>query len=181
MINPGLSVQIIQQDFTPAEIIVQIERKFINVRESVTALGKATKEKMQELIQTKRITGSADDIKYGNLADSIDVYYWGNGVDFVAAGIGSINKLNERAPYWYIVNYGGSVTKSSGTYHFTPGYFQGNKFHYNPMQSDGFMLPDGLSSSAILPPLGYIESTRVWLASLVRILKISSTGEVRIS
>jgi hypothetical protein len=103
----------------------------------------------------------------GNLANSMQVeMVAGAGTGSVGWGIGKISDLNIQAPYWRIINNGGSSFK--GDYHFVPGFFNGNKFVYNPMMPEGKSLPSGVKG--IIAPMNYIEATHFNLDREINII-----------
>jgi hypothetical protein len=103
----------------------------------------------------------------GNLANTMKVEMpSGAGEAQVSWGIGKIADLDQFAPYWRIINYGGSGFK--GDYHFVPGFFNGNKFTYNPMMPEGKMLPSGVKG--LIKPMNYIEATHLNLDREINII-----------
>ena len=109
----------------------------------------------------------------GNLANSMKIDYSsqkGGEAPSMGWGIGKFTDLDKLAPYWYLINYGGSSFQ--GDYHFVPERFHGtNKFTYMPGNSDGdgYMLPSGVKG--VIKPMGYIEASRFMLdAELNRII-----------
>ena len=98
----------------------------------------------------------------GNLAKSMKIEYSsqkGGEAPSMGWGIGHMLYLDVFAPYWHIINYGGSGFK--GYYHFVPGFFNGNKFVYNPTIAEGKSLPSGVKG--IIKPMNYIEESRAEL------------------
>jgi hypothetical protein len=96
----------------------------------------------------------------GNLANAMTLErHAGAGEAQVSWGIGKISDLNIQVPYWKIINYGGSGWH--GDYHFTPGFFNGDVFKYNPMMPEGKMLPSGVKG--IIKPMNYVEASRMQL------------------
>jgi len=95
----------------------------------------------------------------GNLANSMKIDYFsqkGGELPSRGWGIGHKLYLEVFAPYWYLINYGGSCFK--GDYHFVPGFFDGKIFKYNPMIAEGKSLPSGVKGYII--PMHYIEASK---------------------
>ena len=85
----------------------------------------------------------------------------------VGWGIGQIAEMKQIAPYYYLVNYGGSTFK--GLYHITPGEFVGGTFQYDSGSKKGKRLPSG--TKGINNPLHYIEKSQSFMDSeIVNIL-----------
>jgi len=95
----------------------------------------------------------------GNLANAIDFEVDRADKENFNVYIGNISKLDRMAPYWYIVNYGGKVTRYSGNTHFTPGRYFGNTFKYGRGKSGGYIMPSGLKQTVRIRPMNYIEAT----------------------
>jgi len=97
--------------------------------------------------------------------DSAGIVFW---------GIGNIDILQKKAPYWYVVNYGRKVSGESfvpGGGKFVPGFF-GNGVAPNPsMRGVGierFTKTSGQGQSmgiypGIIRPINYIEMTEAKL------------------
>lgn len=89
----------------------------------------------------------------GNLVKNVDFHLEVPiGFGQIFWGVGNIDKLNQSAPYWYVINYGKTVfglpyIPNNGN--FIPGYFRGgdgrpdsskrgsgkDSFHYRPLEA----------------------------------------------
>lgn len=124
---------------------------------------------MQQFI-TSKVKGEST----GNLVRSIKLYSEaGAGTGSVSWGIGLISEMDALAPYWHIIDVGGSGFK--GDYHFVPGFFNGSKFVYNPMMAEGKMLPSGVKG--IIKPMHYISATRLQLDKEIQRILTSLKGK----
>lgn len=146
-------------NFTPKFDVIQIYNEMISknwfeIQLKVYELGNEMLAYIQQYI-TSQIK-SKDST--GNLVRSIKLdAQAGAGEGQVAWGIGYIPEMNKTAPYWRLMNYGGSTWQ--GDYHFTPGFFDGGKFIYNPMIKEGQSLPSGVKG--VITPMNYIDVTRM--------------------
>ena len=124
----------------------------------------------------------------GNLAKSINFEPMaGAGTGMISWGIGNINNLNASAPYWYVVNYGKTVSgrpyiPNNGN--FVPGRFRGGdgrpqasmrgkgveSFHYAPGSGMG-MYP-----KRAIRPMNYISATRARLTREIALLLATFKG-----
>ena len=96
--------------------------------------------------------------KSSKLMNSIKLYRNRNiGGAEIGWGIGLKSEMNQLAPYWYLVNFGGLTWK--GEYHITPGSFdEGGIFQYDPSSKKGKRLPSG--TKGINYPLNYIQESQ---------------------
>jgi len=146
-ITPKFDSKIIYNEF--------IEKNWFEFQEQLFDAGNKMLSYMQGFIASK-IKGEST----GNLVRSIKLYSEaGAGTAEVSWGIGLISEMDAIAPYWHIIDVGGS--SFSGDYHFVPGFFEGNKFKYNPMMAEGKSLPSGVKG--IITPMHYISATRLEL------------------
>lgn len=137
------------------EIKIKLHKDLEQIKKGLLRAGFAAEKKMKENIRPKR-TGST-----GKLARSITLENFGTiGGYFV--GIGNITKMDKEAPYWAIVNYGGTPN-FGGNYHFVPGSFNGSIFEYSPGAKTGKMLPSGIKGN--VRPMNYIEKTASWVSN----------------
>jgi len=155
--------------FSVREIIDStIGKDWFRFQAEAMALGQSLHAYMQSFINSnrKRQGGS------GNLAKSINFdKKAGAGLGRIWWGIGHIPTLQSRAPYWYVVNYGKTV--SGRPYipnygNFVPGRFSGGdgrpqasmrgkgveSFRYAP---DSGM---GMNPRSPIRPMNFIQSTR---------------------
>ena len=131
-----------------------IAKNWFEIQLRVYELGNDMLSYMQQYI-TAQIKGKDST---GNLVRSIKLHAEaGAGEGTVAWGIGYIPEMNKIAPYWRLMNYGGSTWH--GDYHFVPGFFSGDKFVYNPTIKEGKALPSGVKG--VITPMNYIDVTRM--------------------
>ena len=146
-ITPNFDSKIIYNEF--------IEKNWFEFQSALFDAGNTMLSYMQQYI-TSKVKGEST----GNLVRSIKLYQEaGAGTASVSWGIGLISEMNALAPYWHIIDVGGSGFK--GDYHFVPGFFNGNKFVYNPMIAEGKSLPSGVKG--IIKPMHYVDATRLQL------------------
>jgi len=158
---PKFNAQLIYQEVVGAQWI-----KFQNL---VEILGHHLLGYLQTYINARSHTNRT----IGNLAKSMELEVLAEaGTASIGWGIGKIATLDMLAPYWYIINYGGSSWK--GDYHFVGGEFVGNKFEYMPYSGKGAMLPSGIKGTII--PMNYIEATRFQLDAEINIILQSLKG-----
>jgi len=139
-----------------------IGKDWIRFQLAVYGLGQETLTVIHELIdKTAKYKGKP---KTNKLIDSIKLYE-SSGMGEVSWGIGNISEMNQLAPYWYLVNFGGSTWK--GESHITPGEFDtGGTFQYNPSAKTGKRLPSG--TKGINYPLHYIENAQLYVDDEIR-------------
>lgn len=83
-----------------------IEKDWFKFQELVYELGEHTLSYIQNFINSR----THREGRTGNLANSIKKYdlpHTGAGEASVGWGIGLISEMNELAPYWYLLNFGG--------------------------------------------------------------------------
>ena len=114
----------------------------------------------------------------GKLENSIEFEVISTAPANIGWGIGNINVLNQKARYWYVVNYGkmvGGQPYIPNKGNFVPGSFEGNrpesslkggvqKFNFN----DGSNF--GMNPKSIIRPLNYISATRARFNTKLRSL-----------
>lgn len=93
-----------RQGPTIEEIEKNIATLFIESKEAARALAVDTRDYMRDIIQTskKRKSGSRD-----NLENAIEVDELPTTEKEFHFGVGNIRHLDEVAPYWLLLNYGG--------------------------------------------------------------------------
>lgn len=157
------------------DLMKTIKIQFIEAKRATSGLAIKTRKYMVNVIKSRK---KPDPRSENRLENSILVHYEDDGN---IVGVGKIAHMNMFAPYWNIVNYGGSpVHKPATQRHFVPGVFMGNKFIYQPGSSGGYMLPSGLAAHAVLPPMYYIERTKHWLRGVAKIHFSSVTQKAQI-
>jgi hypothetical protein len=168
----------ISASFTPKfnakEIMSEwIQKDWFILQSAIADLGGEMLNYMQGFIEERRVRPTE---ATGKLSKNIKLYPMGGfGQAEVGWGIGDMSVMSKQAPYWYIINFGGSSFK--GEYHFTPGYFDGGIFKYVEGSKEGKMLPSGVKG--IIKPMNYIEASRLMLQNeLYNLLnKMANEGE----
>jgi hypothetical protein len=132
-------------------------------------LAEQTLDYMQNYISSNTHRGST-----GNLAKSITLYKDPNTVGQIHWGIGDLEVLQTKAPYWYVVNFGKYVNsaedfipgKSKGaTGTFVPGFFgegNGADSSQKGSGSEYFTKARGVGMGMYpgpIRPINYIEAT----------------------
>jgi len=163
-ITPKFDSKIIYHDW--------IEKDWFNFQNQLFEAGNTMLSYMQQYI-TSKIKGESS----GNLVRSIKFYgVAGSGTGMISWGIGLIPEMDALAPYWHIIDVGGSSFQ--GDYHFVPGRFHGtNKFTYMPGNSDGdgYMLPSGVKG--VIKPMHFSDATRLELdREIQRIIQSLKSG-----
>lgn len=150
--------------FNTREIIDEtIKKDWFEFQLQAFALGKKMTLYMQHYINNNRKRAGGT----GNLAKTI-TFEGQTGAGVISWGIGNISVLNNRAPYWYVLNYGKKTTGAEfipGGGKFVPGYFgDGNRANPNlkGRGTEKFTHSRG-SGKGMYPgrirPINYIEST----------------------
>lgn len=168
--------------FNVREIIdTTIRKDWFLFQNQVHQTGIAITAYMQNYINSRRKRRGNS----GNLASSITFEPFTSTPATIGWGIGNINILNQKAKYWYVVNYGKTVggqpfIPAKGK--FIPGSFEGNapssalktgvqKFNYN----DGSNM--GMFAKTPIRPLNYIQATRArFNRDLVRLISRLKKG-----
>ena len=160
-ITPKFDSKIIYHDW--------IEKDWFNFQNQLFEAGNTMLSYMQNFIASKTKGESS-----GNLVRSIKFYgVAGSGTGMISWGIGLIPEMDALAPYWHIIDVGGSSFQ--GDYHFVPGFFDGKTFKYNPMMAEGKSLPSGVKG--IIKPMHYISATRLQLdREIQRIIQSLKSG-----
>ena len=165
--------------FSAREIIdYTIKRDWFQFQAEAMAMGQSLHAYMQSFINSnrKRQGGS------GNLANSINFNKEaGAGLGRIWWGIGHIPTLQSRAPYWYVVNYGKTV--SGRPYIPNYGNFVPGKFSGGDGRPDASMRGKGVESfkyasgsgmgmypKSPIRPINYIQATRHKLTMDIRAL-----------
>ena len=147
----------------PRQFATKVDMIYRNSQAQFVELGELAKQHMVQVIQSskkKRRTSK------NNLENNIDVTVI-QGSQGKEVGVFDMQKMDRNAPYWYIINYGGSVA-SAGGYQFVPGRFQGDTFVKEDSENRGKPLPAGLSAGAVITPMRYIQKTMTFLRPIVK-------------
>ena len=160
-ITPKFDSKIIYHDW--------IEKDWFNFQNQLFEAGNTMLSYMQNFIASKTKGESS-----GNLVRSIKFYgVAGAETGSVAWGIGLIPEMDVLAPYWHIIDVGGSSFQ--GDYHFVPGEFSGGKFTYIPGSTEGKMLPSGVKG--VIKPMHYVDATRLQLDKEIQRIITSLKGK----
>ncbi len=160
---------IVTPKFSSKEYELNLQKFWFEFQDVAFELGKTLTIYMQEFINTRcNRRGNT-----GNLANTIT--FEGNitAPARIEWGIGNITLLNAKAKYWYVINYGKTVSGQNfipNKGKFVPGSFEGNapesalrqgvnKFNYK----DGSGM--GIIPKSVVRPLNYIQATRTKLNS----------------
>ena len=163
-----ISVKVHITGTKPQDFIKEINLKFISVSKGLYALAVAGRDRMRNIIVTsKRREGSQ-----GLLEKAIDVERVGD----YFIGLGNTVLLDNKVPYWYLINYGGfSAPAQRGM--LVPGYFGNHespapgykgtgigwqKFTYAP---NTFMM----KPESPIMAMNYREKTINWLNTIIGI------------
>ena len=154
-----------------------VQNKFITAKNASVAIGAKTRDMMRHKITESLVRDGST----GNLANSINFFVEPDGT----VGVGSIEELNFRAPYWYLMNFGGFAAIAarritlfgsfSGVTTGNPipsGKFAGTTPVGGGIVKDRFF--PGIFNYPMAPkfpvaPKNYIEKTVSWLATVWRI------------
>lgn len=176
----------VQRFGDPLKIERDILTQFIALKDATKTLGEATRDHMRHVIKTTkhRPAGSR-----GNLEKSIDFYVEDLPNNYTV-GVGLRSHMDQVAPYWYIVNFGGFTTVSA-----RGETIWGNFEGYAPrITSAGtgvgtesfFKTGFGGGESFPMTPknpiwaMNYIEKTSSWLSTVHRVHYSGKTGKVGI-
>lgn len=150
--------------FTPKFNVNEIMHDFVGkdwfrLQELVNILGEHILSYMQDYINTR----SHRDGKTGNLANAITIDQYA-GAGEVGWGIGKITTLDQNAPYWYLLNFGGKT--------FVAQFGLGVGGSFNGNSPDSSKAGTGVGTERFgdgnfvmfpknpIRPLNYIESSR---------------------
>ena len=140
-----------------------IKRNWFGFQLGVFEIGKKAHSYMQNFITKSRKRKGGT----GNLSDSI-TFEPTTGAGFVFVGIGNINLLQSKAPYWYVVNYGKKLSGEAfipGGGKYRPYDFEGNPPDAS-LRGRGSEKVTGVkritgdeSVPSIIRPMHYIQAT----------------------
>jgi hypothetical protein len=159
---------------SPKTLKADLEKFRSKLEAEIPALGKEVHTFMTSFINANRKRPGGT----GNLANSITFE-----ADKTGFAIGDINVLNEKAPYWEVINYGGVIPPKTFGYFFPgeprphPSYFRQGRWHeagrdYGMEENYGFPM----TPKKAIKTMDYIERTnhflRLSLAQLLRKVRI---------
>jgi hypothetical protein len=164
----------ITPNFNTKEIIdTTISNYWRKFQERALKLGYVIHEEVRKHIRSN----TRRDGNTGNLVRNIDFHLEApTGFGKVFWGVGSIDNLNQSAPYWYVINYGKTVfglpyVPNNGN--FIPGYFRGgdgrpdsskrgsgrDSFYYRPQEASSDRPGDigGMTPKTPIRGMNYIQ------------------------
>ena len=161
------------------QVAKDIEQHWFGLQNELLIIGREPHAFMRNFIQAnkKRPPGAKN-----VLEDSIN--YTEYTIGYTAGfAIGEVGELNTRAPYWYTVNYGGSMFVGKPVYGFffpgqarpSPGAFREGRFYEAEEYGAGFkMIP-----KKPIPPMNFLENTNHFLGnSLSRMFAKAKAGRL---
>lgn len=178
-----MEVQVTQIGTPPLVFHKNILLKFITMKNGLKNLGQATRDRMRQTIETEkhRKAGSK-----GTLEKAIN-YYVDDLPNNYTVGIGLVSELNVKAPYWYIVNYGGwalppgtEIWGHFGEYGVPDPAKAGTGVGRESFTIGTFPLYKMTVRHPIWA-MNYIEKTANWLATVVKIHFYGWTKQTKIS
>jgi len=148
--------------------IRDIDAKNKIFKQELKDLGSQTEDKIKSVISSSKVRPQAGDPT--TLEDTMYVEYFDNGVQY-GWGVGKVDELNDKAPYWRAVNYGSShmVGRRLPLGIFNPGEGKPSSENFR----DGRWQEGGGYSPIVtrpIPPMNYLERTSEWLKSRVSAL-----------
>lgn len=180
-----MQISITQTGTPPLTFQKNIRFQFVSVQEGMVVLAEQTRDHMRDIIRHRERGVSLRPPGSGNLEKAINVYVE-ESPDVFTVGIGSIPELNNRAPYWYLINYGGMSTIAAR------GMTLYGNFNGSP--PDSSLAGTGVGNQTFnqsLPaypmtpksPIAgkhYIELTANWLATVWRVYFSGKTGNFKV-
>lgn len=126
-----------------------------HLRQQISDLGDETSQKMKEVIEQNKVRPQAGEPK--TLEETINVEHFADG----GWGVGDINVLNQKVPYWRAVNFGSAhmVGKKVPMGAFNPGDPEPNA---ESSRQGRWKKGDGKHIFTVknpIPPMNYIEKT----------------------
>lgn len=160
---------------SPAELLSNIEFKFLTIEKGLTSVGDEARDLMRDLISSSKKRGATP----GNLENSIETQVEKN--PFLV-GVGLIALLDAKAPYWYFLNYGISRSGMTipGRGKAVPGFFGAGNAPDSSLAGTAkgtepfYYVPRGISTNRFImrpknpiSPVHYLEKMnaaieRVW-------------------
>jgi len=160
---------------SPKEFVVRLNRLiWFELQEELNRLGEENHKFMRAFINASRKRPGGT----GRLANAIDFNFWSAGY---TAGfeIGKISELDQKAPYWKAINYGGVVPPPSFGYFFPgeprphPSYFREGRWqeqgsNYGFEEEYGFPM----TPKKPIPAMNYIQRSEFLLrGNLIKMLR----------
>lgn len=171
-----ITVQVIKSNLQARDIQKQIEIRLEELSAAMLRVGGLARDQMRGNIQNTIYRQPSS----GNLEKAIEL----ESISEFSVGVGNLNTLNQQAPYWKIVNYGGWIPAAQGQWTLL-GWWGGSQNTSNTLMrgsnpgsggSEDFFLSQGqrpfgnTKGFAMKPrnpisPKNYIERTNHWLTA----------------
>ena len=91
---------------SPEQYIVHVERRWSEFQEELYILGQKLTDDVKKFIDAQKTTPSWKNMTLSSEIDFIDL----QGMGRAGFAIGDTDKLNQKVPYWYWINYGRAQT-----------------------------------------------------------------------
>lgn len=142
------------------EFINDLNVTIDQINKDVAMAGKRTLDWMITIIEARKTRSGAEHWDTVPLADALEQSSEVTPtVDGIFVGIGEIAKLNYSAKHWAYLNYGkmrdGNTIPARGK--FVPGYWEGDKFIYEPGSGTGMVPKTPIFGLQGGEPINYIE------------------------
>lgn len=189
-----MEIQVSRYGTLPQDFKQKVNFLFIKVKDGLETLGVETRDYMRKAIKDAEVRQT----NTGNLINAID-YYIENKTNSFTVGVGSIPYLNIRAPYWYIINYGGFTSVAARGETLYGGFGRGAGQNLVPPDASlagtnepgrggggaerfytgGPMYP--MTPKNPIAPKNYIEKTANWGSTIWKVQFYNWTRSVKIS
>ncbi len=164
---------------TPEQFEKIVKTQFITIVNGIEKLGIDTRNYMRNTIKVSKHRKGGNDNLEKNIESIRISSGLGTGIIDHSVGVGYIPLLNEKAPYWRLINYGGMIGMNE---RWVRGFF-GNGLPPDPsLRGTGvgtdyfYTVPKGanynsyvMKVSSPIAPMNYIEKTKSWLQSVIRV------------
>jgi len=139
-------------DFSLQNEIRSVYLQEKQLKKDFIAIGKDIYKDLINFIKANTKTSNSSQV---HLIKEID-YEINDNAFFVSFAIGNIANLDNNAPWWYIINYGGTHPRAGK---FTPGGWSGKStFTYDPGSKTGMFVKPG----TVIKPMNYIQHAEVY-------------------
>ena len=155
-----MDVRITKFGVHPESLQTAIERKFVSVGRAYLAMGSEARDYMHGIIRTSL---KRPDESTGNLIDSIKM-----DVTPTFVGVGNTVRMDVQAPYWRLIDLGGTVARANYKRHYVPGFFAGNRYIYDP-GTTGYLLPSGLKDGVVITGMHFVSKTFLYAKTFIRV------------
>ncbi len=114
----------------------------------------------------------------GNLIQQLDITVKDTAKG-ITIGIGNVQKLNEKAPYWYVLNYGKTITGATFIPPAFVGSFEGDRPSVDQAGTQRVTSGKFFISPQSFTPINYIEATISYMKTRFRATLKTSRGFTR--